>query len=216
MLDTFNQRNNSTCNTKKEQENIAKVRKLIDVLNTGDMKNKKEIIHDEYFNPESNIDLFNINLPKEVAKTIEQGTKLRGPKEFIDTMKSVRNAFSDLSYKEQEICAMDNKVFSRFIISGIHTGFFFIFPQTGNKFSYQAVHIHRFCNNKIIEHRAIRDDLAFMMQLDIVFPKKQYESLFNLWKGKGLDIRKSKKVMEAMLKMDKIDIKVLKQAYDHE
>ncbi|HEY0580510.1 MAG TPA: hypothetical protein VGC75_07355 [Candidatus Nitrosocosmicus sp.] len=75
MVDTFNQRNNSTCNTKKEQENIAKVRKLIDVLNTGDMKNKKEIIHDEYFNPESNIDLFNINLPKEVAKNYRTADK---------------------------------------------------------------------------------------------------------------------------------------------
>ncbi|HEY0580512.1 MAG TPA: hypothetical protein VGC75_07365 [Candidatus Nitrosocosmicus sp.] len=35
--------------------------------------------------------------------------------------------------------------------------------------------------------------MAFMMQLDIVLPKKQYESLFNLWKGKGLDTGKSKK-----------------------
>jgi hypothetical protein len=38
MVDTFNQRNNSTSNIKIEQENIAKVRKLIAVLNTGDMK----------------------------------------------------------------------------------------------------------------------------------------------------------------------------------
>jgi len=52
MVDTFNQRNNSTSNTKIEQENIAKVRKLIAVLNTSDMKNIKEIIHDEYFNHE--------------------------------------------------------------------------------------------------------------------------------------------------------------------
>ena len=72
MIDTFNQKNNSTSNPKKEQENIEKVRKLITPLNTGNINNIKEIIHDEYFNPESNIDLFNIDLPKEVAKTIKQ------------------------------------------------------------------------------------------------------------------------------------------------
>jgi hypothetical protein len=52
MVDTFNQRNNSASNTKIEQENIAKVRNLIVVLDTGDMKNIKEIIPDEYFNHE--------------------------------------------------------------------------------------------------------------------------------------------------------------------
>ena len=83
----------------------------------------------------------------------------------IDTVKSIRNAFSNLLYEEQEICAMDNKVFSRVIVSGIIQEAFFIFPPTGNKFSYQAVHIHRFSDNKIVEHRAIRDDLTFMMQL---------------------------------------------------
>jgi len=187
MTETFNQKNNpAASNPKKEQENIEKVRKLVDVLNTGNINNIKEIIHDEYFNHESQIDLSNIDLPNEAAETIEQRSKIRGPEEFIDTVKSIRNAFSNLLYEEQEICAMDDKVFSRVIVSGTHTGAFFIFPPTGNKFSYQAVHIHKFSDNKIIEHRAIRDDLTFMMQLGIVFPKKQYEFLFNAWKRKSL------------------------------
>ena len=45
-------------------------------------------------------------------------------------------------------------------------GNFFVIPPTGRKIAYQAIQIHRIDNDgKIIEHRAIRDDLTFMMQL---------------------------------------------------
>ena len=42
-------------------------------------------------------------------------------------------------------------------------GNFFVIPPTGREISYQAsVHIHRIGNDgKIVEHRAIRDDLTF-------------------------------------------------------
>ena len=50
--------------------------------------------------------------------------------------------------------------------------------------SYQAVHIHRIGDDgKIVEHKAIRDDLSLMVQLGLAGPKsKQYESLFQAWK----------------------------------
>ncbi|MGA7370319.1 MAG: ester cyclase [Nitrososphaeraceae archaeon] len=49
------------------------------------------------------------------------------------------------------------------------TGSFFFIPSTGNKISYEAVHVHIIGNDgKIIEHRAIRDDLKFMLQLGLV------------------------------------------------
>ena len=42
-------------------------------------------------------------------------------------------------------------------------------PPTGNKISYEAVHLHTIGDDgKIIEHRAIRDELKFMMQLGLV------------------------------------------------
>jgi predicted ester cyclase len=49
------------------------------------------------------------------------------------------------------------------IVTGKHTGDFFGIPPTGNNFSYQAAHISRIEDDKIVEHKAIRDDPRFMM-----------------------------------------------------
>ncbi len=64
------------------------------------------------------------------------------------------------------------------------SGNFFVIPPSGNRLSYQAVHIHRIGDDgKIVEHKAIRDDLSLMVQLGLAGPKsKQYESLFQAWK----------------------------------
>jgi uncharacterized protein (TIGR02246 family) len=64
-------------------------------------------------------------------------------------------------------------------------GNFFVIPPTGKDISYRAVHIHKIGNDgKIVEHKAIRDDLTFMMQLGLVGPSStQYEQLFQAWKG---------------------------------
>jgi predicted ester cyclase len=114
-------------------------------------------------------------------------SKLRGLEEFIDTVKNLRSAFADLHYEEQETMASGDKVISIVNVSGKHVGNFFgIAPPTGHDISYQAVHIHRIGSNdgKIAEHKAIRDDLRFMIQLGIVGPSStQYEPLFQAWKG---------------------------------
>jgi hypothetical protein len=46
-----------------------------------------------------------------------------------------------------------------------------------NRVSYEAVHIHTIGDDgKIVEHRAIRDDLKFMYQLGLVKPvSSEYE-----------------------------------------
>ena len=70
------------------------------------------------------------------------------------------------------------------MVSGKHVGDFFGIPPTGRSFSYPAVHMYRISNGKIVEHRAIRDDLRFMMQLGVVGPASpQYEQIFQAWKG---------------------------------
>ena len=65
----------------------------------------------------------------------------------------------------------------------VTTRIFFV-PPTGNRISYEAVHIHTIdTGGKIIEHRAIRDDLKFMMQLGLVKAgSPEYESFFKAWK----------------------------------
>ena len=69
-------------------------------------------------------------------------------------------------------------------VTGKHTGDFFVIPPSGNRISYQAVHIHRIGDDgKIAEHKSIRDDLSLMVQLGVMRPKSaQYEPLFQVWK----------------------------------
>jgi predicted ester cyclase len=157
----------------KEESNIRVVRQAFEAFNSGDISKVHEFISPEYFNHESQMDPVR--------------SKLRGPEEFIDTVKNLRSAFADLHYEEQETMASGDKVISIVNVSGKHVGNFFgIAPPTGHDISYQAVHIHRIGSNdgKIAEHKAIRDDLRFMIQLGIVGPSStQYEPLFQAWKG---------------------------------
>ncbi|VFJ13483.1 ester cyclase [Candidatus Nitrosocosmicus franklandus] len=178
--------NDNVCESKigEQLSNIQKVRQLIKILNTGNLENVENLIHDEYFNHESHIDASSMqSLPENISQQIEKRNKLMGPSEFIDTVKSLRNAFTDLTYDEKEIHSDNNTVIGRYTVSGKHTGQFFIFPPTGHNFRYEAVHIYRFQDGKIREHKAVRDDLSFMYQLGFIVPTSQYESLFRLWKG---------------------------------
>jgi predicted ester cyclase len=154
-------------------ENIKIVRRALEAINTGDTGRIHEVISPQYFNHESQVDPVR--------------SKLRGPEEFIDTVRALRSAFDDLHYEEQETIAAVDKVVSivSVSVSGKHTGNFFVVPPTGNRISYQAVHIHRIGDDgKIVEHKAIRDDLSLMVQLGVAGPSsQQYEPLFRAWKG---------------------------------
>src|SRR5918995_4757729 len=146
-------KNITSTGTEEEQEeqeakNIKTVNQLREALNTGDVSRVHEFISPEYFNHESQVDPVR--------------SKLRGPEEFIDTVKNLRNAFADLHYEEQETIASGDKVIQILNITGKHTRNFFVIPPTGNNISYQGVHIYRIGEDgKIVEHRAIRDDLTF-------------------------------------------------------
>ena len=56
-------------------------------------------------------------------------SKLRGPEEFIDTVKNLRSAFADLHYEEQETIVSRDKVISILNVSGKHVENFFVIPQ---------------------------------------------------------------------------------------
>jgi predicted ester cyclase len=134
----------------KEKRNIQTVMRLKDAINTGDVSRAHEFISEQYFNHESQIDPVR--------------SKLRGPEEFIDTVRNLRNAFDNLHHEVQETIAAGDKVAQIITVTGKHTGNFFVIPPSGNNISYQAVHIYRIGEDgKVVEHRAIRDDLSFMV-----------------------------------------------------
>lgn len=153
------------------EDNIRLVGNVIDALNTGDTSRVSDFISPNYFNHESQIDPVR--------------SKMRGPQEFIDTVVNIRKAFSDLKYELTDSIVSSEKVISIVSVRGKHTGSFFGFiPPTGNKISYQAVHIFKIDDGKIAEHMAIRDDLALMYQLGVVNASSlKYENFLKEWKG---------------------------------
>src|SRR5690606_20721974 len=153
--------------SEKIDESIRAVRKLIEAFNTGDTTKLDELVNPEYFNHET--------------QASPERAKLRGPDEVRDTITKLRSAFADLQYKEQEIIASGDKVVVILQVSGRHVGDFFGIEPTGNSFSYMAAHVYRLTNNsKVVEHKAIRDDLRFMMQLGVIEPVKKYEPIFQV------------------------------------
>jgi len=113
--------------------------------------------------------------------------QLRGPTEFIDTVENNRIAFPDLRHNEEAIITQDDIVVSVINVTGTHTGSFFILPPTGNEISYDAVHIYRIGEDgKIVEHKAIRDDLTFLTQLGVIEPSSpEYVPFFQVLTGTG-------------------------------
>ena len=68
--------------------------------------------------------------------------------------------------------------------NGSNTGNFFILQPTGKNISYEAVHIYRIGEDgKIAEHKSIRDDLTFLVQLGVVKPSAEYEPFFQALTG---------------------------------
>lgn len=156
--------------TEEEEKNIKIVRRSIEALNTGDVTNVSEFIHPNYSDRDS--------------QSIPGREKLRGSEAFVDTVKKLRAALSELHYKEQEIIASNDKVVSIMIVTGKHTDDLFGIPPTGNNFSYQAAHFYTIADDKIAEHKAFRDDLSFMIQLGVIgAASPQYEPVLNAWKG---------------------------------
>jgi nogalonic acid methyl ester cyclase/aklanonic acid methyl ester cyclase len=153
-----------------DEKNIKIVRRSIEALNTGDVTKVSEFIHPNYFDRDS--------------QSIPGREKLRGPEAFVDTVKKLRAALSELHYKEQELIASNDRVVSTMIVTGKHTGDLFGIPPTGNNFSYLAAHFYTIADGKIAEHKAFRDDLRFMMQLGVIgAASPQYEPIINAWKG---------------------------------
>jgi predicted ester cyclase len=91
---------------------------------------------------------------------------LQGPNGFIATSEWLRSAFTDLRFEFQEVVAEGDVVVVASTMLGQHTGEFQHIAPTGNRISQKQVHVFRIGHDgKIVEHRAVRDDLSLMFQL---------------------------------------------------
>jgi steroid delta-isomerase-like uncharacterized protein len=92
----------------------------------------------------------------------------RGPAGLRQLVTFLRTAFPDIHYEVQELLAEDDMVAVRTILCGTHQGTFMGIPPTGRPVVQEQIHILRFAGGKIVEHRAVRDDLGMLQQLGVI------------------------------------------------
>ena len=90
---------------------------------------------------------------------------------------SLVTAFPDLHFELREIVADGDRLMCEIIMSGTHLGtpdlpilggLLVGIPPTEKRFTVQTIHFYRVDGDKIVEHRAVRDDLGIMQQLGLI------------------------------------------------
>jgi steroid delta-isomerase-like uncharacterized protein len=96
------------------------------------------------------------------------------PKEDLKPMgEMLRNAFPDISFSMEEICADGDRVIFRFIQRGTHEGEYMGIPATGSKIECSGFLMSRFENGKVVEQREDFDELGLWMQLGYELKPKE-------------------------------------------
>jgi steroid delta-isomerase-like uncharacterized protein len=133
------------------EANKATVQHLYEQLfNQGNLSVADEVIAPDFINhnepPESN----------------------RGPESMRQLITRLRTAFPDMHYTVEELVAEGDTVAIRVTVSATHRGPFQGMPPTGRSFRQAQMHFIRFRDGKVVEHRAVRDDLGAMQQLGVI------------------------------------------------
>ena len=136
-----------------EAENKAQLRRIYEeMFNQGNLVIADELIAPDFFNHED-----------------PPGMNSRGPESARQVVMMLRTAFPDLHFTIEELVAEGDMVACRMTMSGTHQGPLMGIAPTGRSVRQQAqVHFVRFRNGKVIEHRAVRDDLGMMRQLGVI------------------------------------------------
>jgi steroid delta-isomerase-like uncharacterized protein len=140
--------------TTQEATNKATVRRIDDVLNSGDLELISKTI-DELMAPDALI-----HTPLRIDAT---GAELA--KQLWATL---LRAYPDLHVAIEDLIAEGDKVVSRNTVTGTHQGEYMGLPPTGRSVTYNEVIINRFVDGRIVETWAVVDVLSQMRQLGAI------------------------------------------------
>ena len=137
--------------TTEEEKNKAVFRRTFEELfNQGNFAIADEVIAPDFLNHEA------------------PPGKNRGPESIRQLVIMLRTAFPNLHCTIEEVVAEGDTVAGRVTMNGTHHGPFMGIPPTGHSFQQVQMHFMRFRDGKVIEHRAVRDDLGLMRQLGVI------------------------------------------------
>jgi len=130
---------------------IESVQRMFTAIESGDLKDADEYISPAYLNRESVDD--------------GRSTK-RGPEEFKETSRWLRESFSNLHFEDSDVIACADRAVVVTYMCGIQTGPFMGITPANRSFRQRQVHIFRLDKeSKVSEHLAVRDDLGLRRQL---------------------------------------------------
>ncbi len=89
---------------------------------------------------------------------------------MIATSRWLTGTFSELRFDHHEVVADNERVVVVATMTGTHTGAFHGIPPTRKRIQQRQFHLFRMHAGQIVEHSALRDDLALLHQLGVVKP----------------------------------------------
>lgn len=98
------------------------------------------------------------------------GVDVKGAEGFKQNLAMMRSAFPDMNISIDDMFAADDKVVTRFAITGTFTGEMLGIPPTGNSISVSGIVVTRWEGGKEVEAWESLDTLAFYQQLGITPP----------------------------------------------
>jgi steroid delta-isomerase-like uncharacterized protein len=124
------------------EENKAIVRRVYEIVSTGDFERAAEIVDQDA--PDN--ELLSHDPPGRLIDT------------FKETFAEAREGFPDLGITIEDVMAEGDRVTARVVMRGTHRGEFQGITPTGKRIEVRAIDMFRISNGKIVEHWGHADD----------------------------------------------------------
>jgi predicted ester cyclase len=134
--------------TEQEKNKTLLLQLIEEGFNTGNLSIVDEIVAED---------------SKEHQRGSSDGTE--GTKQVIETL---RSWFPDFEMNAEDLAAIGDKVWVRFVARGTNLGRFMGNPPTGKRVRIDVIDIVRFQDGKIVEHWGVPDQLGVMLQLGLL------------------------------------------------
>lgn len=132
--------------------NIALVHALHDLWNTGELESIDRVYANDFiahWPPSSEV------------------PERRGIEGVRFGITRIRTAFPDWHEQVLDIFGSNDRVITRYMSTGTHSGPFWGIPPTGRKIEIQEMSIYRCVDQRIVEQWCICDELARLQQLGV-------------------------------------------------
>ena len=99
---------------------------------------------------------------------IDHTNQVRGPEGVKQFITQLLNSFPDFHVNIEDIIAEEDKVWVCLLYTMTHTGEYRSIAPTKKKITERSVYIYRIVEGKVVEGRAVSDELDFLKKLGLI------------------------------------------------